>query len=612
MRTYQDLLALAEAAEAYAPTPVADPSQPTAEQSLSADGIAREKQILDMLQIDVLGQVGDSGVVLWSRHRRREDEVRDIDKISYDRLLMIAGEPARDRLVRRKTEDIPGLVDVNDVKSAIAMVSSYERRLDRYTRPGVGCCAGIDETGREHNSVVLVSAGEAAEFNGSQELERVDQPRCRGQILNLGLTAEPWYDFERLAGYLARCDKDFAIETMYRAQSYFDMWTWRHQVSSPFVMAGLVMATWVQSLWAWRPQVALTGASNTGKTTLFSFLSGIYGKLVINSSQSSAAGIRQVIKTSNRIILCDEFEADGLTAGRNREEILNMLRTSGRGAKTLRGTANQQGEEFSLNHIVWVAAVELHLRREPDRNRFIMLELIRPKERKLVLPSQDELHDFGHRMLAVSIRYIHQAKRIAAQLKNVRVAGVSDRAIESYAVPASMLAAVQHADTDDARQVLMEMVRDIQVESEATESEDEKELMRAILSSHIHTGRKAYSVSQLIETVRKGEYSADRDEAEQALAKSGIKVDGKAALILAYKAVTDHQLKNTAWGAKSIDQILKRLPSATTARRRVGGQVSYCISVSLPYLDDEFIGAEVYCNNTSAHSDGTALSQNTE
>ena len=43
-----------------------------------------------------------------------------------------------------------------------------------------------------------------------------------------------------------------------------------------------------------------------GKTTLFNVLTNIFGSLTIKSSGSSAAGIRQAIKSSSKVILCDD------------------------------------------------------------------------------------------------------------------------------------------------------------------------------------------------------------------------------------------------------------------------------------------------------------------
>src|SRR5262249_25141611 len=158
---------------------------------------------------------------------------------------------------------------------------------------------------------------------------------------------------------------------------------------------GLVLATWIQTLWPWRPQVSITGASRAGKSTLFDTVSGLFGKLTLASSGSTAAGIRQATKSSAKVIFVDEFEAK-----KHRAEVLEMLRSSGGGTPTLRGTTKHRSLGFKLRHIVWVAGIESGLRRDRDRTRFIGLELVKlPPDQHggLEIPSEFELADLGQR-----------------------------------------------------------------------------------------------------------------------------------------------------------------------------------------------------------------------
>ena len=80
-------------------------------------------------------------------------------------------------------------------------------------------------------------------------------------LLDFESGAEPWYDYAKLAHYLAICDRDFATAAMNEAIALFDLFSWKH-ASSAVTITGLVLATWVQSIWDWRPQVAIIGPSN--------------------------------------------------------------------------------------------------------------------------------------------------------------------------------------------------------------------------------------------------------------------------------------------------------------------------------------------------------------
>ena len=166
-----------------------------------------------------------------------------------------------------------------------------------------------------------------------------------------------------------------------------------------------------------------------------------------------------------------------------------------------RGTTNQRGQGFGLQHICWVAAIEVGLKRAPDRNRFIMLELTKPpgKREKFRLPSHDSLLDLGQRLLAVAIRYALKAKPLAVVLKDQHVDGIDNRVVESYAVPAAILAAVQGFGEPEAVELLHEMLRG--VDTDEGPIQDETELMNAILSAVTHTGRETATIGQLIDRV---------------------------------------------------------------------------------------------------------------
>ena len=178
-------------------------------------------------------------------------------------------------------------------------------------------------------------------------------------------------------------------ESIERAVELFSRWRWRNPHDAHLV-TGLVMATWVQTIWSWRPLVAVIGESGSGKSTLFEALggragtTGMFGGLVLASSKSSEAGIRQGVANSGRIILLDEFEKS-----KDRQQVLDTLRASSRGDIVMKGTTSQKGLQFRLQHIAWVSAIESGMKQQPDRNRFVMLNLL-PAERenrgKLVAP----------------------------------------------------------------------------------------------------------------------------------------------------------------------------------------------------------------------------------
>jgi hypothetical protein len=225
--------------------------------------------------------------------------------MNYETLLRIAGPPVKAHVLLSKRDEKPGMVSFDEVKQAIALLAGY-KHISAQTELGAGCWAGTTDEG-ECPYVIVVGSRETDEWNGTAKLEKINHPRCKGHLLDFESVAKSWYDFDTLQHNLSTCGDQCAVETMNEAISLFDLFGWVHP-SSAVTMAGLVLATWVQSLWGWRPQVAVTGPTKAGKTTLFRALTAIFGNLTIDSSGSSAAGIRQHLKMSSQVVLCDEFE----------------------------------------------------------------------------------------------------------------------------------------------------------------------------------------------------------------------------------------------------------------------------------------------------------------
>jgi ABC-type uncharacterized transport system YnjBCD ATPase subunit len=61
------------------------------------------------------------------------------------------------------------------------------------------------------------------------------------------------------------------------------------------VAACLAACSWVQTLWPWRPEVAVTGPSDSGKSTLFQFIKRFFGRLSEFFDKPTEAAIRQLV-----------------------------------------------------------------------------------------------------------------------------------------------------------------------------------------------------------------------------------------------------------------------------------------------------------------------------
>ncbi len=555
---------------------------------LPSDPAIQDRRICEMLKIDVLGENEQGHVFVFAYHpaRRKISVIRQPHKISYAEMLQVCGQPAKDHIAT-DPEDT-SKKSMTAVRNAICLLAG-DNRITNQSMYGVGCWQALNSRGHEIPGVILVNKGEAAIWHHEEKrLERHFTPRVGGRLVQL---SEPyhWYDFDQLEAYLKRCDEepDWPGEVIEETRKIFDRWLYEHQRATPHVLTGMVLATWVQTLWHWRPQMAIIGETDSGKTCLFEFLGEIFGRITEKSSKSSAAGIRQAIETRAKAVLCDEFEKS-----RHRTEILEMIRASSRGDSVLRGTPGGQTQRFLVRHVVWVAGIESGMKRAPDRNRFITIGLKKPPPEdhgKLTLPDQEDLHDLGQKLLAIAVRFVLDAKPIAARLKKHHIEGVEQRIIESYAAPVSILAAAGRLTEEQTAKLLEACVGDSGVFDDPIMSDQDELLefiMRYVATFDLHGRRHNETIANMI--------GKDGTDYTDGLEKFGIRVAEKKegvfrprVLFIDYKDVATKILLGTQWEDQSIDQILMRLPGATRDRQRVGGIPRHGISIPMKFINEQ-------------------------
>ena len=591
--------------------PASEPER--AKQAAQID-TAIEQEICRALQIDVLGRMEDGSVKIFSTFHRRSACVKNPSKMSYEDFCQICGPPAKACLLKSRVDDqVQGMYGVDDARTAIQLLAGY-RTLSDEIELGCGCWQGNEDEDKSHEAMIVVNTGEAAIYNGSLRL--VEYPRACGMLLDFstgGGKEKRWYEFDRLKANIEGAENhDFRMAVYRDSLELFGRWRWAFQDSSPAILTGLCLATWVQHVWAWRPQVAIVGPSKSGKSFLCDGLAGLFRGNCILASDTTAAGLRQQIENSMPAVIVDEADPKDRGQQAERRRILAMIRQASRGGLVLRGSSSQKAVRHTLKHLFWIFGIQLPFDDEADRNRVIMLELRLPEttaEGKLHLPSPDKLADLGQRMLGLALWSCQRAKVLATRLRDCRIPGIDSRLIESYAVPAAILATLHGFDTDEekTKEIMAEMLAEAAASDQPQATHDS--LMEEILSARIQIGGERPSVSQCLERVEKRTSGAG--EAEIALAAVGIKINEetnkkKQSLTIQYQPVAKHLLKGTRWDGAAIDQILRTIPEALRARQRIGGIKQRGIEIEWSVLVKRYFGkdeSEKDANNSEKQSE---------
>ena len=570
--TLQELAEIGRATPEWGPESqiiVAVPVGDTEEEM--ADPLANDRRILSECGITYVAQHdAGGGIEIFSDVTQKFSMIsaNRLGALKYEDLVLMGGHRIRQK-VKRSADD-PGDYSMSEIRIAIASIASQTSALEE--KHGVGVW-------ENNNCLIVVNARRLGILNGKPELQITSNPVHFGTAYNIGDRCE-WVNLQSLQSDIVSVNAEpgrLHISDIFAVQELFSKWQFlaRDNVF-PEVLTGLVLATFVQTLWTWRPQVFLTGQAYAGKSTMFKMLARLFGPLCKMSSNSSAAGIRQYIGASSRIVLCDELEKS-----RYRNEILEMVRASGRGDDSFRGTAgNQQHIAFKLQHIFWCASIESGLTTEADQSRFIVCEL-KKVDAKMELPSHDELGAMGQRLAAAAICNFRRARKMAEHLLENKPKGVHGRICESYAVPISMYCSAIGMSDAEGLAMYQKALNAISA-SEEIESDSDALLQEIMLSQVNRRGGEKKSVLHMLRDRISNDHTEELEHVGIYVTDDDLLLNR--GLILRYLLPND-------WKGKRIDTLLNRLPGARRTKKKFGGTSMRFIAIPKTSVTDVEIEA---------------------
>ena len=550
--------------------------------------LTKTEQILDRLGITVLGYTTNrtKSITCFNRQHKRQFDIPDITKWAYLNALQELGDVARDNITEDPDKH-PVLLTMKEVKEALAYESAH-KILDKANTIGVG----IWQIG---GKLAMVGAGQWLLMNGS--LASFEAPSVAEKLIEFGSKEKSWYEELKIREYLPHAtDAAWRSEFLKEFIGIFRRWdnwatTPEEQDLRAELVTCLVLATWVQDIWGFRPWVAITGEANSGKSALFSFLNQYFGKLVAIFGVGTEAGIRQQLGNTSGVLLLDEFETSP-----QRDKTLDWLKNSGGGASVVRGTPGHSAVSMSVKVLPWMGATEAGMKRETERSRYIVFSLnSRVDMERFTLPTESEIEELKHKSLAILLRVWSRAKELEAYLcHHHAIKGVSHRYTETHAIPVALHSAILGEDYKECSErfsrVMAPMLSHILFTTEA----EHTTLVESIATAQVNIGRGEHrTVSDLLTSTS---HSLGNGETPDAvLARFGIRKmlgsDFRAVapapepnqryIFLAHKVVLRELLRHSEYSQKGIDQLLRRVRGAFTTQQRVGTVKSRGIAIPM-------------------------------
>lgn len=555
---------------------------------------AKYQDVLDTLGLDVLCE-DEAGIYLYSTKTKKTDRISsDTAKLSHQNLIRIVGIDGDSSIGDGEEQ-----VSMKSVRNSIALAASGRRVNDAHgAMRGIGCYKSKDEDG---DCVVLCNGSFLSVLNAHGVWRKVERPRYGNMIFKFDSTN--WYDHDRIGLLIdrARTDKSWVAFQWDNLESFIDRWTWKRQDIDPVILTSVVGATYVQDLWYWRPQVSITGQSTAGKSSFCKFIFGdkekpedlgVFGRLTLKGSMSSAAGIRQAVAGKSMAVCLDEFDS---LDQREKMNVIKMLRTAGPGDKIFKGTSGHKAVEFGLRIICWVAGIVVGLDQEMDANRFLTFEMQKPTKEKRArwkVPTPEECESLFNAFLAISVAYGVEASQAAMVMHQKIETTVHTRMIQGLACGAC-LRSISCGDTvEGATQYLQQLVNAVAPQEEENGLQSQHiEMLETIMNTTIPTGyQMQLSVAEIVSD--SADYvDGNAEQYRQLRTQLGIginKVRGVKCLAVNPKLVS----KKINESPKEISQQLGRIPGAANALvKSANGIVHRAVCIPWDFIVDQFYSA---------------------
>lgn len=150
-------------------------------------------------------------------------------------------------------------------------------------------------------------------------------------------------------------------------------WNWERPDVDPILFLGWLVAALIGGALPWRPTAFVVGDKSVGKSTLQYLVKSVLGDALIQSADTSAAGIYQRIGQDSLAVAVDELEAEA--DSRKVIAVVKLARLAASGAMMLRGGQDHAGVEFRAQSSFFFSSINPPPLLPQDLSRMAILRL---------------------------------------------------------------------------------------------------------------------------------------------------------------------------------------------------------------------------------------------
>ena len=383
---------------------------------------------------------------------------------------------------------------------------------------------------------------------------------------------------------------------------------WEEKISGDLLAGWIVIAPICGAL-QHRPHIYVLGPASSGKSWVVEeVIGGVLGKTAfVTASKSTAAGIRQALRSDALPVIFDEAEAEEMADRTRLQEVFDLARVSfnGEAAPIHKGTADQSGKSFAPRSCFAFSSINMSMKRYADETRTTILKILQPS-RDMVgeaerfsalqkLATETITAEWRGGLLARTVNMIPVIKKNAKIFAHEASLYFGSRRQGDQIGPILAGLYALHSSDIISKEKAAEFIKSKEWPQQKELAEDNshsrlwKFLQEVEVKVDTPKGGKTRTVSELI-TVASGHYDDDvtRSAAETELKRKGFRVEEGYVFISNTNSWIEGKLRQTEWPGKWAHTLKSISGAIVSDRTRRFVSSDRCIGI--PFDDGHKIG----------------------